>query len=673
VFEPYAVKRMLRCSKPDDSTGDWVRAKMSILATKIAPTYWSDAPELPEEAPLPMPRQSLDADGPGLAGPPSTSPRGVAARRLALFGATLTLTALMAWGPYVLLAREGFGPLEIAGFALFLVLASCLCLWFCSAAAGFGVLLAGRSQRDLSFARRPAAPSSRTALLMPLYNEDAKAAFGRLRALDAALGRLGVADAFDIFVLSDTRCEEIAEAERAEWRVLSADSHTNVYLRRRANNIERKAGNVGDWVRRFGGAYDFMIVLDADSSMAGETVLRLVDAMERHPDVGLIQTTPTIVGARTLFAWGCQFGVQMYGRVVAAGLAWWTGAESSYWGHNAIVRVKAFAAAAGLPIVPGRRPFGGHILSHDVVEAALLRRAGWGVHLTAALDGSCEQTPPNIIEFMRRDHRWCQGNLQHLGLVGASGLHPISRLQLVLGCLAYLCSPLWLAALALGLASQLGAPPDWSGFLFFLDPRFTPFMLTGLLSLLLLIGPKLMGAALVLSRPDERRAFGGGPAVLRSLVFEILLSAALAPVLMVANTRSVVQTLRGKDVGWGVQQRDGAGLAWREALAATRWHRVIGALFVAGLCVRPDLSLAFAPVVVPMLLAPVLAVVTSRRLSGRELASFAVQREPVEVPAMPSIASAHAPRASLRRAYPLDFPADAELALSPVPASRSGG
>ncbi|HEX2559943.1 glucans biosynthesis glucosyltransferase MdoH [Phenylobacterium sp.] len=645
---------------------------MSILATKIAPaSYWSETPELPEEAPLAMPRQRLDGEGPDLAPAPSTSPPGIVGRRLTLLAATLALTGLMAWGPWLLYAREGFQPLEVVGFSLFLVLAACICTWFCSASAGLWVLVTGREQQDLAFSARPAAPRTRTALLMPLYNEDAAAAFGRLQALDAALGRLGVADAFDIFVLSDTRSEEIAAAERAAYWDFSAQANTRVYLRRRATNVERKAGNVGDWVRRFGGAYDFMIVLDADSSMAGETVLRLVDAMERHPDVGLIQTTPTIVGARTLFAWGCQFGVQMYGRVAAAGLAWWTGAESSYWGHNAIVRVKAFAAAAGLPILPGERPFGGHILSHDVVEAALLRRAGWGVHLTAALDGSCEQTPPNIIEFMRRDNRWCQGNLQHLRLLKARGLHPISRLQLVLGCLAYLCSPLWLAALTLGLASQLGNPVDWASFFYFLDPRFSPFMLTSLLSVVLLMGPKLMGAALVLSRPHERRAFGGGAAVIKSLGAEILLSAALAPVLMVANTRSVLQTLRGRDVGWGVQRRDGAGLDWSEALQATRWHAIVGAGFVAGLCIRPDLSVAFAPVVLPLLLAPVLAVMSSRRLTARELASFAVMREPVEVAAMPALVVAGPGARAMRSVHPFDFPADADLAVSPAPSAGS--
>jgi len=235
-----------------------------------------------------------------------------------------------------------------------------------------------------------------------------------------------------------------------------------------------------------------------------------------------------------------QFGVRMYGRVAAAGLAWWAGSEATYWGHNAIVRTQAFASSAGLPILPGAKPFGGHILSHDVVEAALLRRAGWAVHVTAALDGSCEETPPTLLDFIQRDHRWCQGNLQHLRLIGAKGLHPLSRIQLAMGAMAYLCSPLWLIGLVIGLVLQLRYPVDWSSFWGFLRPTLSPFLLTSLLTALMLIGPKMLGCVLVLSRRGERRAFGGAGAVVKSMALEVALSAALAPILMVANTRAVL-------------------------------------------------------------------------------------------------------------------------------------
>ncbi|THD58503.1 glucans biosynthesis glucosyltransferase MdoH [Phenylobacterium sp.] len=588
--------------------------------TEAAPQPW-----LPPEAPLAMPRQhldSLDASDvqPQQGPPPATSPRHIALRRWAVFGGALALTALVAVGPWILYGRGGFDGLETLGFAVFLVLASAIACWFCTAVAGYFVLRTGCEQDDLAFAPHPPPPTTRTALLMPLYNEDAGAAFARLAALDQSLARLGVSEAFDIFVLSDSRKAEVVLAERAAFRVLRPAAHSRLYLRRRTDNVERKAGNVGDWVRRFGGAYEFMVVLDADSTMAGDTLLRLVDAMERHPGVGLIQTAPTITRAGTLFARMSQFGVRMYGRVAAAGLAWWAGSEASYWGHNAIVRTEAFASSAGLPILQGEKPFGGHVLSHDVVEAALLRRGGWAVHVTAALDGSCEETPPTLLDFLQRDQRWCQGNLQHLGLLNAPGLHPLSRAQLVMGAMAYLSSPLWFMGLAIGLILQLRYPVDWSTFWYVLHPSFTPFMLTSLLSGLLLIGPKLLGCLLVLNRPGERRAFGGAGAVLKSMGLEILLSGALAPVMMVANTRAVFLTLRGRDVGWRPQRRDADGLAWGDALKAMRWQMLAGLAFCAGLAVRPDLAVCFAPIVVPLLLAAPLAVLTSRLSLGQAAA-----------------------------------------------------
>jgi membrane glycosyltransferase len=542
-----------------------------------------------------MPRQTLGDGAARDSAAPATSPVDIGWRRLAVFGGALVLTLLLAIGPYVLYARRGFGAWEAVGFAVFLMLAGAIACWFCNAVAGFCVLASGREQQDLAFRQHPPAPSVRTALLMPLYHEDADAAVGRLAALDASLGRLGASSAFDIFILSDSRSDEAAAAERAAFLSFRPRANSRVFMRRRLENLERKAGNIADWVRAFGGAYEFMIVLDADSTMAGETVLQLVDAMERHPGVGLIQTAPVITGA---------------------GLAWWTGSDATYWGHNAILRVRAFAACAGLPILPGNEPFGGPILSHDVVEAALMRRAGWAVHITAALGGSGEETPPTLLDFIQRDQRWCQGNLQHAPLLAAPGLRPISRVQLGMGLMTYLTSPLWFLGLVLGLALQLGNPVDWGSFWYFLKPTASPFMLTGLLSGLLLFGPKLLGCALVLSRPGERRAFGGAAGVLRGTALEMLLSMALAPILMIATTVSVLRTLRGGDVGWRPQQRQCDGIGWRDALRAMGWQMLAGVGFAAGLCFRPDLAICFAPIVAPLLLSAPLAVLTSRRSLG---------------------------------------------------------
>ena len=576
---------------------------------------------LPDEAPLDMPRQAFDVETATVSAPTKTTPKNVKARRLVLLAATVLVTSLAAIAPFILYARHGFDGLEALAFGLFLILIASIACWFSNSAIGLWVLMTDREQDDLDFRPHPAAPTKRTALLMPLYNEDAHTALGRLAQIDAGLARLGVTDAFDLFVLSDTNKEEALMLEQAAFAGFRIRAHSQAFYRHREKNTEAKSGNITDWTRRWGGAYDFMIVLDADSTMAGETVLRLVDAMERNPGIGLIQTAPTIVKASTLFARVSQFSVRLYGRVAAAGLAWWTGSEGSYWGHNAILRTRAFAEAAGLPVLPGKKPFGGHIMSHDVVEAALLRRAGWAVHVTAALDGSCEETPPTITDFIRREHRWCQGNLQHIALLGSRGLNGASKMQLFMGVLAYVASPLWFASLVTGLVIQLYYPIDWASFFYFLHPEFSPFMLASLLAGVLLIGPKIMGAALVLSRPRERRAFGGGVQIIKGMCAEIFLSALLAPILMVANTKAVLKILCGQDAGWHAQQRDADGITWADAFRSMRWQMGVGLGFCAALAFRPDLATFFIPIVGPLLLAAPIAVWTSRRATGEALAA----------------------------------------------------
>lgn len=595
-------------------------ARVYDLDGQIVPAYMGGSAWLPEQSPLAMPRQTFNDASRQVTAHVATRPDGLLTRRFVVFGSTLVVALLAMIAPMILCAREGFQPLEIVALILFAVLITAIACWFCSTFAGLIVLLTGREQDDMDFAPYPPLPTRRTALLMPLYNEDAREALARLAALDASLARLGASEAFDLFVLSDSTKDEAAAAEVSACVALRAHAGSRLYYRRRTENIERKAGNIADWTRTFGGAYDFMIVLDADSTMAGETVLRLVDAMERNPGVGLLQTAPTIIKSQTLFARLSQFGVRLYGRVAAAGLAWWAGSEASYWGHNAILRTRAFADCAGLPELEGRKPFGGHIMSHDVVEAALMRRAGWAVHVTAALDGSCEETPPTLTDFIRRDHRWCQGNLQHLALIGAKGLNPISRLQLAMGCMAYLSSPLWLASLIVGMVMQLQSPVDWTSFFYILNPKLSPFMLASLLGGVMLMGPKLMGFALVLSRPGERKAFGGARQIMKGMALEIALSAALAPILMVANTKAVIQIFSGHDAGWATQQRSADGLSWKDAFTAMRWQMITGVLFSLGLLIRPDLATWFAPIVLPLLFAAPIAVFTSRRRTGEAFA-----------------------------------------------------
>jgi membrane glycosyltransferase len=641
---------MLRAVWMED---EWAQATAHDFSTLVSgpvsapvsgPVF--ESPWLPAETPLAMPRQVLSdpLDRPVAL---AKRPANLGERRMMLAGGTFLLTFAALIAPVILFANKGFDALEVVSLILLTILTTAISCWCCNAVAGLVVMLTGREQEDLAFAPHPAQPTTRTALLAPIYNEDAAAVFARLSAMDASLSRLGVSEAFDIFVLSDSNRAQQIGHERTAFQNFRLQTFSQAFYRRREANTEHKSGNIADWVRRFGGAYDFMIVLDADSYMAGETMLRLVDGMERNPGAGLIQTTPVIVGSTTLFARLSQFGVRLYGRVAAAGLAWWTGPEGSFWGHNAIIRTRAFAESAGLPVLPGEKPFGGNIMSHDVVEAALLRRAGWGVHVTAALDGSCEETPPTITDFMRRDHRWCQGNMQHLSLLRAKGLSPTSRLQLAMGCMAYLSSPLWLASLICGLAIQLQYPTDWGSFYYLLDPEFTPFMLATIFSGILLMGPKMLGAVLVLSRRRERRAFGGPIVIIKGMVAEIALSVVMAPILMVANTRSIALIQKGDDAGWTAQQRDTDGLSWKDAWRAMAWQVTAGVGFSVALAFRADLVSFFLPIVLPLLFAPALAVWTSRRSTGEAFAErgFLVTPEDEDrASSMPAVVSIHSER-----------------------------
>jgi membrane glycosyltransferase len=478
---------------------------------------------------------------------------------------------------------------------------------------------------------------------MPLYHEDADAAIGRLARMERSLTALHAQRHFDLFVLSDSRREDVADAEWAAVTALRERAACPVYYRRRAENHERKVGNLSEWVRRFGSAYDYMVVADADSSMSGATLLKLVDAMERHPGVGLIQTTPTIVGGTTLFARTSQFAVKLYGRLAGAGLAWWCGSEATYWGHNAIIRIEAFAACAGLPKLKGRKPFGGHVMSHDVVEAALLRRGGWAVHLAADLPDSHEETPPTLADFMVRERRWAQGNLQHLALVGAPGLHWVNRIQFMMGAMAYLASPLWLMSVIVALGIELQSPTDWDSFWYLLAPRVSPFLWSSALCGLLLLGPKLMGLGLVLSREAERKAFGGASILLRNAACEALISAITAPILMARNSRTVFEVLIGRDSGWTPQRRTAGALTAGEGVRQHQWELGVGAALASALIFRPDLSLVFAPILAPLLFTGPISAALSDARAGARIRAMGLLRTPEEQAEVQPVVATHEP------------------------------
>jgi len=604
---------------------------------------------LPPEAPLAMPTQSLRS-APPCRDRPATEPRLIGLRRLLVIGGATALAMEATYQMYHVLAVNGPTPLAIIMVVLFLALFGWIALSFTSALAGFFSMLRGGGRRLLM--QDLAVPATRTALLMPTYNESPQRVMAGLQAMWESLQAAGAAgEMFDIFILSDTTDADSWIAEEAAY--LSLLAHTGgqgrIFYRHRAHNTARKAGNIADWVARFGGGWPQFLILDADSVMAAETLILLVNAVERHSDVGLIQTLPVIAGGTTLFARLQQFAGRVYGPLIAHGIAWWHGAEGNYWGHNALIRTRAFADSAGLPDLPGRKPFGGLILSHDFVEAALLRRAGWAVHMVPALRGSYEECPPTLTDLAIRDRRWCQGNLQHAAVLPARGLHWISRLHLLTGIGCYITAPLWLLFLLSGIAIAVQArfvPPDYfpAGRSLFprwpvIDPVRAMWMFVGTMAILLL--PKLLGA--VAMRRDDRRGCGGVLRLTASVLLETLLSGMIAPVVMLTQTLHVTTILFGRDSGWNTQRRDDGSVPFRVTAAQYRWHTVLGvALGGIAWAISWPLALWMSPVVLGLALAIPLAAVTARRGAGMALRRLGLLRIPEEQCAPDVLARARA-------------------------------
>ena len=586
---------------------------------------------LPEAAPAPltMPAQTLRCGR--LAPSPETSPADMALRRLFVFGSAAGLGAIGIFVMFDALKWRGFQPLE----GLFLVLFGFLFTWmafaFVSYCTGLWALACERD--DLGLHGKGPLPdlTRRTAVLIPVCNEDPVAIARRIDVMRQSLVATLRAGHFDIFVLSDTRDVNASALERAVLQALPAAGPA-VHYRRREENIDRKSGNVADWVRCHGAAFDHMVVLDADSLMSGDTLVRLAGAMERHPGVGLIQTVPRLIGQTSLFARCEQFAARLYGPAAAAGMAWWSGAESNFWGHNAIIRTHAFAEAAGLPHLKGPAPFGGLIMSHDFVEAALLRRAGWAVHMAPRLDGSYEECPPTVLDMLARDRRWCQGNLQHAAVVPASGLHWINRFHLIRGILNYLIAPIWCAMMVTGalMASTRATIDDC-------DALVMAVMFA--VTIGFLVGPRVVACAVALRDEWLNRAYGGRWGAGFSIAAEMTMSTLLTPLIMVSHTLMVVSVMLGFKSGWKTQNRAAYALSLGHAAARFLPHMALGILlFAAMIWMTPEVRPLVAVTAASLLAAAPLAVVTAMETPPELLTVFRTPEEYVlGVPVRPSL------------------------------------
>jgi len=488
-----------------------------------------------------------------------------------------------------------------------------------TAVMGFVVLLRG-DKHALSAATAGNAPlpaDARTAIIMPICNEDVATVFAGLRATIESLARENVLHAFDVFVLSDSNDPATIAEERAAWADLRATMgpEGRLFYRVRKVRRKRKAGNVADFCRRWGRDYRYMVVMDADSVMSGDCLQTLVRLMERHPTAGILQTAPQAVGHATLHARAQQFASRVTGGLFTAGMQYWQLGEAHYWGHNAIIRVEPFMQHCALAKLPGTGALAGDILSHDFVEAALMRRAGYHVWLVPDLVGSYEQQPPHLLAELQRDRRWCQGNLQNARLITEPGLHGVHRAMLATGAMAYASAPLWLAYVVLGAMLWLVG----GNAMFTPEGHFgvgIPGLWAGTLAMLVL--PRLLGIAAVLLRRESARH--GGPArLIQSAVLEAGLSMLLAPLRMVAHTLFVVGALTGWKLEWKSPPREASDVQWSEA--ARRFAPVSLLTLALGVALATTGSSALLwllPIGVPIVLAVPFTVLTgSTRLGER--------------------------------------------------------
>ncbi|MCB4434670.1 glucans biosynthesis glucosyltransferase MdoH [Alteromonas sp. McT4-15] len=553
-------------------------------------------------------------------------------------------TALAGWSLYEIFLPNGLTNLEIAQLGLGLTLFAWLCMAFWTGIIGFVLQIFNID--PLSLKKTLQTPDAQTplhqrhAIVMPVYNEDTRRIMVGFEACIRELMDSANAKQFDFYMLSDTRDMQKADAELRAFARLQkrlGRFSQQVFYRRREQNLHRKVGNLKDFCERWGGHYESMIVLDADSVMSGERMQDLARRIEQNPDTALVQTIPMPVRQNTFFGRFVQFAAHLYSPMLATGLSFWQTDSANYWGHNAIIRIAPFMQHCGLPTLEGRAPFGGEILSHDFVEAALLRRAGWQAYLLTDTTGSYEEVPSNIVDYAIRDRRWVQGNIQHLGLLNVKGLKTANRLHFLFGAFAYISSLILFCMLALGTADALiraTSVPEFFVSEYQLFPswqvaRQDMMMVTMWGTAALLFLPKVLGIVLALiKRSDE---FGGAWSLLKGAAAELLMAVLIAPLMMFYHSYFVISVFVGHSVKWEAQEREGRKVPWKVAIKHTQIMSCLAVAWgVTTFYFTPSLFMWLLPVLVGMVLAaPVIRLSSSDRLgvTMRNWGVFVIDQE----------------------------------------------
>lgn len=465
------------------------------------------------------------------------------------------------------------------------------------------------------------AQSQRTAVLMPVYNEAPERVIAGIEAMVDDLRTHQATNQFDFYLLSDTTQSDVWLQEELAWsQFVERVPDCRVFYRHRPHNKSRKAGNIADFCIRWGASYPYMIVLDADSLMSAETMLEMVARMRADSQLGILQVPPAPVGRNSLFARLQQFAAHTYGPIFVAGFAKWAGDNGNYWGHNAIIRVRAFLEHCDLPVLPGKEPLGGEILSHDFVEAALMVRSGWKVQVATDLGGSFEECPTTLTDYAQRDQRWCQGNLQHAKLLTAEKYRMLSRFHFASGVLSYAASPIWIVFMMLCLSGMLY--DSWTYPTESIGDNVSTIGVIVLfcISMCLLFLPKLWSVIHVFTDRDRVRTVGGRTRLVLSTVVESIFSVLLSPIMALYHSWFVVAALTGTSVSWATQIRNEHCLAWKDVARQFWTFTLIGIALTALIAWwMPPLLVWFSPVLIGLVVSIPLAKLAASTSVGQAL------------------------------------------------------